>query len=230
MDSTTIYSFHTNIFAPVYRSEVLHYLQVYTINLESRYLMVQGLFALYGAVDEYRPLDEYPAEEFTEVYFVKFQKLSAKRHMGEKSFYGGKEDTQEEPSSSEKTTTSDDNNLTRKQTSGNDNRRETSNISCYLDFTLLLLPPQEHHYYGPKSQHRVLLTEDKIGTLHNTCADTRQNPKGKMEEAEEPSITVSGHNEPLIGPKRPHWHQDHSPVGGSTIGRASKLFTDLRIF
>lgn len=83
-----------------------------------------------------------------------------------------KEDTQEEPSSSEKTTTSDDNNLTHKQTSGNDNTRETSNISCYLDFTLLLLPPQEHHYYGPKSQHRVLLTEDKIGTLHNTCADT----------------------------------------------------------
>lgn len=39
----TIYSFHTNIFAPVYRSEVLHYLQVYTINLESRYLMVQGV-------------------------------------------------------------------------------------------------------------------------------------------------------------------------------------------
>ncbi|XP_042362983.1 RNA-binding protein 48 [Plectropomus leopardus] len=79
--------------------------KVYTINLESRYLMVQGvpaigvmteliqLCALYGAVDEYRPLDEYPAEEFTEVYLVKFQKLTsaraAKRHMDEKSFYGG---------------------------------------------------------------------------------------------------------------------------------------------
>ncbi|XP_022054397.2 RNA-binding protein 48 [Acanthochromis polyacanthus] len=79
--------------------------KVYTINLESRYLMVQGvpaigvmteliqLCALYGAVEEYRPLDEYPAEEFTEVYLVKFQKLTsaraAKRHMDEKSFYGG---------------------------------------------------------------------------------------------------------------------------------------------
>ncbi|XP_044027207.1 RNA-binding protein 48 [Siniperca chuatsi] len=79
--------------------------KVYTINLESRYLMVQGvpaigvmteliqLCALYGVVEEYRPLDEYPAEEFTEVYLVKFQKLTsaraAKRHMDEKSFYGG---------------------------------------------------------------------------------------------------------------------------------------------
>ncbi|XP_072226283.1 RNA-binding protein 48 [Leuresthes tenuis] len=79
--------------------------KVYTINLESRYLMVQGvpaigvmtelvqLCALYGAVEEYRPLDEYPAEEFTEVYLIKFQKLTsaraAKRNMDEKSFYGG---------------------------------------------------------------------------------------------------------------------------------------------
>ncbi|XP_037548712.1 RNA-binding protein 48 [Nematolebias whitei] len=79
--------------------------KVYTINLESRYLMVQGvpaigvmaeliqLCALYGTVEEYRPLDEYPAEEFTEVYLVKFQKLTsaraAKRNMDEKSFYGG---------------------------------------------------------------------------------------------------------------------------------------------
>ncbi|XP_004074393.5 RNA-binding protein 48 isoform X1 [Oryzias latipes] len=79
--------------------------KVYTINLESRYVMIQGvpaigvmeeliqLCALYGTVEEYRPLDEYPAEEFTEVYLVKFQKLTsaraAKRNMDEKSFYGG---------------------------------------------------------------------------------------------------------------------------------------------
>ncbi|MED6258576.1 hypothetical protein ATANTOWER_009305 [Ataeniobius toweri] len=79
--------------------------KVYTINLESCYVMVQGvpaigvmteliqLCALYGIVEEYRPLDEYPAEEFTEVYLVKFQKLTsaraAKRNMDEKSFYGG---------------------------------------------------------------------------------------------------------------------------------------------
>ncbi|XP_061919191.1 RNA-binding protein 48 [Entelurus aequoreus] len=79
--------------------------KVYTINLESCYVMVQGvppigvmteliqLCALYGTVQEYRPLDEYPAEEFTEVYLVKFQRITsaraAKRHMDEKSFYGG---------------------------------------------------------------------------------------------------------------------------------------------
>lgn len=37
------------------------------------------LSALYGAVDEYRVLDEYPAEQFTEVYLVKFQKLTSAR-------------------------------------------------------------------------------------------------------------------------------------------------------
>ncbi|KAK1805038.1 hypothetical protein P4O66_019406, partial [Electrophorus voltai] len=78
---------------------------VYTINLESRFLLVQGvpaigvmtelvqLFALYGVIEEYRPLDEYPSEQFTEVYLFKFQKLTsaraAKRNTDEKSFYGG---------------------------------------------------------------------------------------------------------------------------------------------
>ncbi|KAJ8273321.1 hypothetical protein GJAV_G00100250 [Gymnothorax javanicus] len=79
--------------------------KVYTINLESRFLLVQGvpaigvmtelvqLCALYGAIEEYRVLDEYPAEEFTEVYLIKFQKLQsakvAKRNLDERSFYGG---------------------------------------------------------------------------------------------------------------------------------------------
>ncbi|KAF7691335.1 RNA-binding protein 48 [Silurus meridionalis] len=79
--------------------------KVYTINLESRFLLVQGvpaigvmaelvqLFALYGVIEEYRILDEYPAEQFTEVYLIKFQKLTmaraAKRNTDEKSFYGG---------------------------------------------------------------------------------------------------------------------------------------------
>ncbi|CAH2282440.1 RNA-binding 48 [Pelobates cultripes] len=79
--------------------------KVYTINLESRYLMVQGVpaigvmkelveqFALYGVIEEYNPLDGYPAEEFTDVYLIKFQKLQsarvAKRKMDEHSFFGG---------------------------------------------------------------------------------------------------------------------------------------------
>ncbi|NWX82461.1 RBM48 protein, partial [Nothoprocta pentlandii] len=79
-------------------------LQVYTINLESRYLLAQGVpalglmrelveqFALYGAIEEYHALDGYPAEPFTEVYLIKFQKLQcarvAKKKMDERSFFG----------------------------------------------------------------------------------------------------------------------------------------------
>uniref|UniRef100_G3UQ04 RNA-binding protein 48 n=1 Tax=Meleagris gallopavo TaxID=9103 RepID=G3UQ04_MELGA len=78
--------------------------KVYTINLESRYLLIQGVpalgvmkelveqFALYGAIEEYHALDEYPAEQFTEVYLIKFQNLQcarvAKKKMDERSFFG----------------------------------------------------------------------------------------------------------------------------------------------
>ncbi|XP_034984919.2 RNA-binding protein 48 [Zootoca vivipara] len=78
--------------------------KVYTINLESRYLLIQGVpalgvmkelveqFALYGTIEEYNPLDDYPAEEFTEVYLIKFQKIQnariAKRKLDERSFFG----------------------------------------------------------------------------------------------------------------------------------------------
>ncbi|XP_030300615.1 RNA-binding protein 48 [Calypte anna] len=78
--------------------------KVYTINLESCYLLIQGVpalgvmkelveqFALYGAIEEYHALDEYPAEQFTEVYLIKFQKLQcarvAKKKMDERSFFG----------------------------------------------------------------------------------------------------------------------------------------------
>ncbi|XP_008570485.1 PREDICTED: RNA-binding protein 48 isoform X2 [Galeopterus variegatus] len=79
--------------------------KVYTINLESRYLLIQGVpavgamkelverFALYGAVEQYNALDEYPAEDFTEVYLIKFRNLqsarTAKKKMDEQSFFGG---------------------------------------------------------------------------------------------------------------------------------------------
>ena len=70
---------------------VLCEFQVYTVSQESRYLLVQGVpalgvyqdlikeFALYGAVEEYRLLDEYPAEEFTEVLWIKFVKIQSAR-------------------------------------------------------------------------------------------------------------------------------------------------------
>uniref|UniRef100_H3APZ3 RNA binding motif protein 48 n=1 Tax=Latimeria chalumnae TaxID=7897 RepID=H3APZ3_LATCH len=74
----------------------LRAVKVYTINLESRYLLVQGvpavgvmkelveLFALYGTIEEYRALDEYPAEKFTEVYLMKFQKLQSASYLKKK--------------------------------------------------------------------------------------------------------------------------------------------------
>uniref|UniRef100_A0A8C5XKG4 RNA-binding protein 48 n=1 Tax=Microcebus murinus TaxID=30608 RepID=A0A8C5XKG4_MICMU len=79
--------------------------KVYTINLESRYLLIQGVpavgamkelveqFALYGAIEQYNALDEYPAGDFTEVYLIKFMNLrsarTAERKMDEQSFFGG---------------------------------------------------------------------------------------------------------------------------------------------
>uniref|UniRef100_U3EN38 RNA-binding protein 48 n=1 Tax=Callithrix jacchus TaxID=9483 RepID=U3EN38_CALJA len=79
--------------------------KVYTINLESQYLLIQGVpavgamkelverFALYGPIEQYNALDEYPAEDFTEVYLIKFVNLqsarTAKRKMDEQSFFGG---------------------------------------------------------------------------------------------------------------------------------------------
>ncbi|XP_061180381.1 RNA-binding protein 48-like [Saccostrea echinata] len=80
--------------------------KVYTVNQESAYLLVQGvpalgtsqelikLFAVYGAVEEYRVLDEFPsADKYTDVYLVKFQKIQAarfaKRKLDDFSFYGG---------------------------------------------------------------------------------------------------------------------------------------------
>ncbi|XP_007901284.1 RNA-binding protein 48 [Callorhinchus milii] len=90
---------------PKYREgRRLRAVKVYTINLESRHLLIQGvpaigvmkelveLFALYGTIEEYSVLDEYPAEEFTEVYKIKYQRLQsariAKRKLDERSFFG----------------------------------------------------------------------------------------------------------------------------------------------
>ncbi|XP_044179793.1 uncharacterized protein LOC114955329 [Acropora millepora] len=77
--------------------------KVYTINLESKYILVQGvpavgaskelveLFALYGAISHYWMT--YPAEPFTEVYWIKFQRISsarvAKKRLDNRSFFGG---------------------------------------------------------------------------------------------------------------------------------------------
>ncbi|XP_041479198.1 uncharacterized protein LOC121426859 [Lytechinus variegatus] len=79
--------------------------KVFTINQESRYLLVHGvpdinvtdellkLLSLYGKIEEYRTLDESDAEEFTKTHWIKYADISAarvaKRKMDDSSFYGG---------------------------------------------------------------------------------------------------------------------------------------------
>ena len=75
------------------------YLQVYSASQESRYLLVQGVpalgahqelvkqFALYGTIQEYNILDQYPAEEFTEVFLFKFLNIQSARYRALVSFF-----------------------------------------------------------------------------------------------------------------------------------------------
>lgn len=61
------------------------------MNQESKYLLVQGIpsvgahddlvrmVASYGPLAEYRFLDEYPAEKFTEVLWIKYKQIQAAR-------------------------------------------------------------------------------------------------------------------------------------------------------
>lgn len=81
-----------------------------------------------------------------------------------------------EPTSSDTATTSETIITRRDKTSDNNITAETSNISHYPSFPLLPLPPQEHHYYGHTNQHGTIPTEDKMGTLHNSIIDTKQQP------------------------------------------------------
>lgn len=78
--------------------------KVYTINQESVYIIVTNVPAVggteelrnicdqYGMIDEFHALDDYPCEEFTEAYLVKYDSLPtarvAKKKLDDKSFLG----------------------------------------------------------------------------------------------------------------------------------------------
>ena len=78
--------------------------KVYTVNLESKYLLIQNvhalgvtkelleLFSLFGEIEEYRLMDEFPTEEFCDVYWIKFKDINsaraAKKKLDNRSFYG----------------------------------------------------------------------------------------------------------------------------------------------
>uniref|UniRef100_T1JII2 RNA-binding protein 48 n=1 Tax=Strigamia maritima TaxID=126957 RepID=T1JII2_STRMM len=79
--------------------------KVYTINQESKYLLIQGVSSVgaknelenmcseYGVIDELNVLDDYPSEEYTEAYCVKYKEIHnarfAKRKLDDRSFFGG---------------------------------------------------------------------------------------------------------------------------------------------
>lgn len=91
---------------PKYRDgRKLRAIKVYTINQESQYLLVQGvpsinvktelqdLFSSFGEILSCERLENYPTEEFTEVFLIKFARLQsarfAKKFRDDYNFYGG---------------------------------------------------------------------------------------------------------------------------------------------
>ncbi|XP_071539934.1 uncharacterized protein [Panulirus ornatus] len=79
--------------------------KVYTVNDESKYIIINGVPAIkivselqrlclkYGDIECLQLLPEYPHEEYTEVYLLKYHKIRsarfAKTQLDGKSFYGG---------------------------------------------------------------------------------------------------------------------------------------------
>ncbi|KPP64548.1 RNA-binding protein 48-like, partial [Scleropages formosus] len=228
---------------PKYREgRRLRAVKVYTINLESRFLLVQGvpalgamkelveLMALYGPVEEYRVLDEYPAEQFTEVYLFKFRTLRMKAldEPEEKIERNAAEDSTCEIPKPEN-----------ERGSWDFRERETWNEkgSWDLSYPLLPLPPQE----GFPSVFEQMVYEDSMGSTYSAgtsdqpiasvgqkCSSDRstvvyikvkdrpppakliprtahlQNRKRKMEEASKAFLLgTTEKNDTLIGPKLP---------------------------
>jgi RNA-binding protein 48 len=68
-------------------------LKVYTCAQESNYLLVTKipaiavhlelvkLFKIYGDIEDYKILDDYPSEEFTDTILLKFSKIQNARHF-----------------------------------------------------------------------------------------------------------------------------------------------------
>ena len=82
---------NSNVYTMSYRS-YCSIPQVYTVNNESVYLVIQGvpsvgaggelnkLCSSFGSVEDFRPLDEYPCEDkYTEVYLIKYKKIQSSR-------------------------------------------------------------------------------------------------------------------------------------------------------
>lgn len=73
-------------------SNMVFMFQVYTVNNESCYVLIQGvpsvgatqellkLCSSFGVVEQYNALDDYPNEDkYSEVYLVKYKKIQSAR-------------------------------------------------------------------------------------------------------------------------------------------------------
>ncbi|KAG2465123.1 RBM48 protein, partial [Polypterus senegalus] len=176
--------------------------KVYTINLESRYLLVQGvpalgvmteliqLFALYGAVEEYRILDDYPAEEFTETYLMKFQKIQNKN-------LPKLEKSKEADSSAIRSTLRKELAATAKEYVASETEH-----SSYYGYPMLPPPPQEHlsvlsHVSGYREQ--TIRTPSPF-QLNSSYPSEMPEP-WKLNEKEETSVRPEKTTPPGAKPK-----------------------------
>lgn len=91
---------------PTYRQgKKLTSVRVYTVNDESRHLLIHGVPAIavaaelqvlcqrFGSVEELKLVTDYPTEKFCEVYYARFRTVQsarfAKNHLDDRSFFGG---------------------------------------------------------------------------------------------------------------------------------------------
>lgn len=70
------------------------FVQVFTVNSESKYILVNNVQATglekdllklctkYGTVEQCKSLTSYPVEQFTQTFLVKFQDIQAARYLG----------------------------------------------------------------------------------------------------------------------------------------------------
>jgi hypothetical protein len=77
--------------------------KVYTVTQESRHILIFNVpslgvtkdlleqFSLYGEIEEYRLLDNYPCEEFTDVFYIRYRNINdarmAKRKLDNYYFF-----------------------------------------------------------------------------------------------------------------------------------------------
>ena len=80
---------NVKVYSCVQESKYLVVTRIPAVNLDSK---LDKLFETYGAVEEHKPLHDYPCEQFFEAYLIKFAKVQhariAKIKLDDYNFYG----------------------------------------------------------------------------------------------------------------------------------------------